>query len=264
MNDIYGHFLLFLLILVRISCMIVTMPFFNSRNSPVQLKIGFSVLLSWLALLTLYTPDMGLRLVALHSGAFILFIIREALVGLCIGFLANLTFVAVQFAGQFLDLQSGFSTVMLFDPQNNQTLSVFSNFKYLLVTLLFLLEDGHHALIEAMVQSFQYIAVDSFSGMNAKLLDVLVESFSVLFLLALKISVPLIGALFLTDVALAILSRAVPQMNVFVLGLPIKIFLSFLLLLFLMPTLASLFHALFQVMFQQIDDALHALGGGTR
>jgi flagellar biosynthesis protein FliR len=262
MNDLYGHFVLFLLVLIRISSMVVTMPFFNNQNVPSQIKIGFSVLLSWIVELTVYTQTVGAQMAVMDTGELIFVCVREALVGLCIGFLASLSFTAVQFAGQFIDLQSGFSSATLFDPQSNQSLTLISNFKYMVFTLLFLLENGHHALIQAMLQSFQFISVTDSFVMNANLLQVIIEAFTVLFLLALKISIPVIGALFLTDVSLAIISRAVPQMNVFVLGLPIKILLSFVLLFVLMPTLASLFHAVFQVMFTQIDDILHALGGG--
>ncbi|UOF89370.1 flagellar biosynthetic protein FliR [Fodinisporobacter ferrooxydans] len=243
--------------------MVMVMPFFSVRYIPAQVKIAFAMIVALLIVETIYSGTMGHDLSILSFGQFLFLFVKEVLVGLLLGFISSLAFAAIQFSGQLIDVQIGFSAITILDPQSNQPLPVIGNFEYILVFFIFLLEDGHQALIEAMLQSFTLIPVEH-GVFTASILNTIIQSFSVLFLISLKLSIPIIGALFLTDVALAVISKAVPQINVFSLGYPVKIFIGLFLLAVIIPTLAMLFHALFQTMFAEIDDALHALGGVAR
>jgi flagellar biosynthetic protein FliR len=248
-----------LLMAVRISGMFLIAPIFGMRGVPVHFKIGLAFFMGLIAL-------PGVPSVQEWSAIFgspiwlLLMVVKELAVGLVIGYTATLVFSAIQVAGQFIDLQIGFSIVNVMDPQTGFHMPIIGSFKNLLALLLFLGIDGHYGLITAIMQSFQFVPLGGFTFTEG-LLEFFFKSFSVMFLLALKISMPVVAALFLADVGFAIMARTVPQMNIFVVGLPVKLLLGFFMLILTMPFLVYFFQDLFFLMFRQVDALLQLLGG---
>lgn len=248
-----------LLIVVRISGMFLIAPVFGMRGVPAHLKIGLAFFAGLIAL-------PGVPSVQEWSAMFgnpvwlLLMVVKELAVGLVIGYTAALIFSAIQVAGQFIDLQIGFSIVNVMDPQTGFHMPIIGSFKNLLALLLFLGINGHYGLITAIMQSFQFVPLGGFA-VTEGLLEFFFKSFSFMFLLALKISMPVVAALFLTDVGFAIMARTVPQMNIFVVGLPVKLLMGLLMLFLTMPFLVYFFRDLFFLMFRQVDALLQLLGG---
>ncbi|MEB3285162.1 MAG: flagellar biosynthetic protein FliR [Candidatus Sericytochromatia bacterium] len=216
---------IFLLVLVRSSAIFLIAPILGNTNVPARVKIGLSALLALILtpLLLNSPPQADLDTV----WGILPCVLSELLLGVLIGFLAQLFFVTVQFAGQIVGLQMGFGMASVFDPQSGGQLSVVAQFYLLLGVLVFLLLDGHHWLLVALQKSFQSFPLGSFR-FDAEALGVLLNASNELFWVALMIMAPVLGVLMLSELAMAIVARILPQMNVFVASFPIKIGLGVL------------------------------------
>lgn len=244
----------FLLILTRISAMLTTAPFWSSRTISPQVKIFFSLLLS-LALLPLVREEAPP--ITWHI-SYALLVVKETVFGLLLGITSLILFHAIQAAGQIIDTQMGFGMVNVLDPQSGMQAPLLGNFFYLFATMLFLLSDGHHHLLMALSRSFRLIPPGTLT-FPVSLWSDLGELFAQILSFALQIALPVAGVLFLTDVALGIVARTVPQMNVFVLGIPVKILIGMGTILATLPLFATVLRLLFRQIFTNLELLLQAL-----
>lgn len=248
----------FLLIFCRITAFFVVVPVFSSQGVPTTFKIGISF---FVALVVFSANGTGITIP--QDFSYILLIMREVLIGLLLGFIGYLMFMAIQTAGSFIDIQIGFGIANVIDPMTGTSAPILGNFKYMIALLMFLSMNGHHHLLDAIVYSYKWIPMnnDLFLRMvDGSLSEFLVRTFAQSFVLAFQMSAPLVTALFLTDVGLAFLARTAPQYNVFVIGVPLKIIIGLALLLVLMPGLAVLFQNLFEIMFESMENLLGLMG----
>ena len=169
---------------------------------------------------------------------------REVAVGLAMAFGVDALFGAVWLAGQLVDLPMGFSVVNVIDPTLQQETPLIGQFYLLLTTLVLFAVNGHHELIRALMESVRILPPGQ-PGFSAALVDGAVEAFARAFILGLRIAAPVMAAMFLADVALAVVARAVPQLNVFVVGFPVKLLLGFGALLLALPGVVSAVAATF-------------------
>lgn len=250
---------LFLLVFTRISAFFVAAPVFQIRNLPVQFKIGISAMLSIVTFSVV--PISGIISI---DGMYILLVIKELIIGLSLGFIAYLFFTAVQVSGSFIDMQMGFGIANVIDPQTGAQSPLMGNFKFIFAVLLFLSFNAHHVMIDAIIRSYEWVPLDR-SWPNRLgsqgLTEFLISSFSAMFVFAFQMAAPIVGALFLTDVAMGIVSKAVPQVNIFIVGLPLKILVAFMLMVILVPGYLYLFQTLFVDMFRSMNTLLQILGG---
>jgi flagellar biosynthetic protein FliR len=247
-----------LLILVRMSAFFAAAPVFTMRGVPSQFKIGLAF---FTALLTLSTVTIEQPI--LLDLSYFLMIIKEAIVGLALGFVASLLLYTVQVAGGFIDFQMGFAIANVVDPQTGTQVPIIGNFKYMLAILFLLAVNGHHMLLDGAVRSYQLVPVNWLfvpigSEQVAKYITTV---FVQMFLIAFQLAIPVVGALFLTDVALGIVARTVPQLNVFVVGLPLKILVGFILILVTLPTFFFLLQGVLRNMINTMGQLLRLLGG---
>ncbi|MDR3563789.1 MAG: flagellar biosynthetic protein FliR [Negativicutes bacterium] len=247
---------IFLLIFARISGIFTAAPFFSSNNIPRYAKAGMSLLLSYILLPLISTgkitlPDTFWTYIALVVGEFIL--------GLLFGFVSYLIFYAVQMAGHLIDLQIGFGIVNIFDPQFGQQIPLLGNFLYILGMLVFLITNGHHILLTALFASFKVIPLTGvvFHPSLAEFITNLVID---VFIIGFKISLPVLVTLLLTDVALGILARTMPQMNIFVVGVPGKIAIGIFILAVALPFYIAFLEVGFNGMYQNIYHLLAQFG----
>lgn len=247
----------FLLVLCRITSFFVVAPVFTFRGVPNQFKVGIAFFVALIAY-TISSPAANVS----FDGYFVLAIIREVLVGLLLGFVAYLFFTVVQIAGSFVDLQMGFGIVNVMDPVTGVQSPILGSFKYIIAILLFLSVNGHHFLISAIMDSYSWIPLEHELFVhiyNGEVSAFLIESFVTVFILAFKMAAPLIVSLFLADVALGMLARTAPQFNLFVVGIPIKILLGFVVFLFMMSGFLALFIQLFQQMLSSLGELITIL-----
>lgn len=259
MMDIYLQgFSVFLLIFCRITSFFVVAPVFSSRSAPNSFKIGFSAIIAVLIYLV-YGTHQSVPI----DLTYVMYILREILVGLLIGYVAYLMFSVILMAGSFIDIQIGFGMANVLDPMTGASAPVLGNFKYMIGMLLFLGMNGHHYLLEAVLRSYNWIPLnnDVFARMmGGKISDFLVMAFAQAFSLAVQMSAPLVVALFLTDVALGFLARTAPQFNVFVIGIPLKIIVGLFLLLLMMSSFVFAFQQLFEILFRAMENLLGVMG----
>jgi flagellar biosynthesis protein FliR len=247
----------FLLVFVRLTTFFVVAPIFSSKNIPQTVKIGLSF---FLAILTF--SYVGVKSIPFDQ-TFFLLILKEAFIGLTLGFIGMILLYAIQTAGSFIDMQMGFSIASVIDPQTGSNSSLMGQFQYALAILFLLASNAHHLLIRGVIESYKTIPVDKL-GVNLAsdtVLQVITQTFYHMFLSAFMIAAPLVASLFLVDVALGIVSRAVPQLNIFVVGLPIKIFAGFLILFVLLPGYFLSLKGLFQSLVAAMDAMLKGMGG---
>jgi len=153
---------------------------------------------------------------------------------------ALLLFMAFQFGGQIVGFQMGFAIVNVVDPQSQQQVSLIGSLEYTIAALLFLVLNGHHLLLMALARSFTIVPPLSVSP-DVEVYGGLVRMTSQVFVIAVRIAAPAMAALLLTNVALSIIARTVPQMNIFIVGFPIGIAVGLASLAFSAPLLVRIF-----------------------
>lgn len=220
----------FALVLIRITTFFVVSPIFSRRNIPSLTTIGFSTLLS---LILLPTLDLS-AFPNLSVGTLLVLALHEIAVGLLLGLLVLLAFGIVQFAGQLTDVPIGFGMASVFDPATGSQMPVFSQYYFILAVLLFFGIDGHLWLIQALAESYEAIPLLGFLDMEIAY-NTVVALAQDLFTIGMKLSLPVIATILLIDIGLGIVVRAVPQINVFVIGFPIKIFVGMLIIALAVP-----------------------------
>jgi len=247
----------FLLVFVRISSFMVTVPVFSGRQIPNSYKIGLSMVLSVLCVGVINEPIHSFPL-----GEMVLLILKEFMVGIVLGMVANILFYAVQLAGALLDLLIGFSMASLFDPTFGTNSQITGRFKNILAILVLLATNGHLLLIQGILASFDWISLQAFvpAWMDGRLSTFLMDCVQQMFIIGFLMAAPLIGTLFIVDVALGIIARTVPQMNVFVVFPPVKILIHFFMYIFILPGFFYLLKVLFETMFGSMNSILKIMG----
>ena len=257
MEAIIPKFSVYLLIFVRIASFFITMPIFSYRTIPAQHRIGISALLAWIMYYTVSSPGFEI------DGLFLLLVLKEAMVGLIIGFFAYMLFSAVQTAGGFIDFQMGFSMANVIDPQTGAQSPLMGQYLYTFALLFLLAIDGHHLLLNGIFYSYQLIPLTTefLPFGDEQILTLMIHFFTQSFVIAFQMSIPIVGSLFLVDIALGIVARTVPQMNIFVIGFPIKIIVSLILLVVTMSTTLFLVKGLLQTTLEGMRSLMNLLGG---
>ncbi|MCX6078662.1 MAG: flagellar biosynthetic protein FliR [Chloroflexi bacterium] len=231
---------LFFLAFTRIMAIIIHVPVFGGQSIPNQVRIGLG-----LALALVLVPWQPLKPDAAVIGtfAFGVSIAKEILIGTLVGFAADLTFGAIQIAGIAMGLGSGFESGRIFNPALGDAGSAFDQIFVILMMMFFLAIDGHHIVLIAMQKTFAVIPVNGplpFNGM-----ETLALTTAQLITAGIHLALPVMAALILTDLTLGLLARVTPQVQVYFLGLPVKVTVALLsmamVLAVLLPSLTNLF-----------------------
>ncbi len=224
----------FFLVFIRILSLLSLLPVFSHKAVSIPLRIAFSLVLSVLVVPMVANPAVDTTNVAgyaLHAG-------REVLVGIVLGFACNFIFYGIRFAGGLIGTQMGFGMVNVLDPMSREQGTVIIQVKSVIAMLLFLILDGHFLLIEGIIRSFQAIPLAT-AVMPKEITQVVIQLSYEVFVIAIKISAPVLVAVVMTNVALGILARTVPQMNVFIIGFPLTIGVGLLTLSITLPMFAG-------------------------
>lgn len=229
----------YILVSVRFLGIFNSSPVFFASSMPVPFRFWLSAILS-----IIVVPQIDGELPELlFSGVLplILSSAKELLVGLFLGFVSAAPFYALQVSGRMIGTTMGLAMVSVIDPLSQDEESIVGQFKLLVGLWFFLYWNGHLLLVKAFFESFRLMPLGGFDlflpsdmGLGRWLGD--------LFVLAFMMSIPFYGALLLADIGLGFLARTVPQMNVFILGLPVKIGLGLALLMALLPVIVEIIH----------------------
>lgn len=246
---------LFFIILSRISGFFITVPIFSSRNIPAVLK---SLIISLVSLVLFIVLMPKFSYISTTLGTLVLQIVIQFFLGVTMGYVVNIVFAAIQLAGQAIDMQMGFGIVNVVDPQSGMQMPLIGIFKYLLALLVFLFINGHHYLLDSLHKSFILIPLGS-SVSFVTAVPLLLKSFAGMFVIALQIAVPVVGAVFISDWVLGFMARTVPQLNIFMVGLPIKIIIGFAFLSLGLPVYLFFLESLLINVWDTVDQVMRLL-----
>jgi len=220
----------FLLILVRVTSFSIAAPFFGFRNVPMPVKalLGFflSLIISSVIPCQNYVISCTLELFVLA--------LQQVLTGVILGFVAGFVFDAIRMAGEFIDLQMGFGMANVFDPALQIRQTLFGEFSYLVALLLFMVMNGHHFLLRQLIATFYQVPLYQL-GFSSHLKISFMANFAALFVSGLKIALPIVVVLTMIDIITGMISRLIPQLNIFVVSFPFKIAVGFVALMVLLP-----------------------------
>lgn len=225
---------------VRILALVATDPFFGNRSVPKRVKVGFSVLLT-----LILSPVLGsMPHVSPGSAEGILIMVQQIMIGISMGLAMRIVFASFEMAGHLAGLQMGLGFATFFDPQRGAQVQAVSTFTGLLALLLFLSMNGHLVVIRALAESFYVLPVSS-QTLSVTGWKTLVGWGGEIFKAGLLISLPIIAALLVTNLAMGVMSRAAPQVNLFAVGFPITLGVGFFLLYLSLPYFVPIFDQLF-------------------
>ncbi len=245
----------FVLILMRVAGLFLTSPMFSSRTIPMQLKTGWALLVTVLLFPVIPIDPSTIPLTGIQFGMAVL---RELLVGFVLGMAAYFVFVGIQLAGQIIDIQMGLGMMNIIDPVSSAQVSVMGQYLYMVATLVFLSVNGHHLLIRAIADSFQLVPLGEAQFTTALAMKTS-AMFSNAFFIAFRVGAPIIGALFLTNLALGVLARTVPQMNVFIVGMPLSIGVGLAMTAVSMGFFAYVLRGLYQGLYRDMAILIRAM-----
>ena len=246
-----------LLIFVRVSAFFVTIPLFSYKTIPSQLKIVLAFVLSWMMYYTFSIEAFTI------NGDYLLLVLKEAIVGLVLGLVVYIVFSAVQIAGGFIDFQMGFAMANIVDPQTGVQSPLMGQFFNFLLLLVFLAINGHHLVLDGIFYSYQFMPIDQFFPKfgDAESVEYIMKLFVAVFAIAFQMSAPIIATLFLVTLALGITGKTVPQLNIFVVGFPIKIAVGFILLVTMMGVMVEVMEKVIEMGIMGMRNLMIVLGG---
>ncbi|MCL2084607.1 MAG: flagellar biosynthetic protein FliR [Oscillospiraceae bacterium] len=248
----------FLMIVTRMSGMFILSPIFGRTNLPANLKVLMSVAMSFIAV-QFYPPPAALPPTLFH---FALSMLAELLVGLVIGLITTMFFSVVYTAGQVIDTQIGFGMVQIYDVATNAQVPVAGSLFNVVIMICVLLANGHMLLIRWMFMSFEAIPVGQ-ATLRPEIGAFMLRGFAETFLLALNVAMPMLASAMVAEVALGILVRTTPQMNIFVVGMPLKVILGLLMLAVVTPIFMRYTNVIFDRMYLFIGEVIDLMAPGT-
>ncbi|NPU84736.1 MAG: flagellar type III secretion system protein FliR [Syntrophaceae bacterium] len=232
----------FLFVFLRMSAMIALLPIFGDRPVLLRVRAGLSLILSFLVFP--FVDPGNVPAVTGNVVSMILSLAGEVLVGVILGFAVRFVFAGIQYAGELAGLQMGFYIANVLDPVSNGQVSVIAEIQYMMALVVFLVVDGHHVLLQAVTESFRILPLGGLH-ISGPLVQTIFDWTRGVFVIALKIGAPIMAALIFTNVALGIVARTVPQINVFIVGFPLQIAVGFLFLGLSVPIFITMVARLF-------------------
>jgi len=230
----------------RIAGVFALLPGIGGGEVPVRVKVGLSVAITALILPTLPPiPDIDPL-----SAAGLLMVAEQMVIGLACGLLVLIVFSAVTLAGESIAITMGLGFALMNDPRNGSSVPTVSQFYLLMATLLFFSLDGHLAVLSMLGQSFQTLPIGS--PLSDGAFGELVSFATVMFSGALSVALPALAAMLTVNLAMGVMTRAAPQLNLFSVGFPLTMLAGFLALLFTMPAFGESAVALFDIAYQAV------------
>ncbi|MCP4503823.1 MAG: flagellar biosynthetic protein FliR [Deltaproteobacteria bacterium] len=222
--DTTRNIVVFALIMARIMAIVVLVPWLGGKSAPPEVKMGIGATLAmvlWPTVLSSMTGD-----IPLHPLQFVLLMLKEAFVGLIIGFVSAEIFYTVEMAGELIDVLRGANQIQLQVPELNERSSAFGNLQYQLLLALFLGLELHRLFIEALFESFVKIPLNEFPTMGGDFLhflDTMAHLISYIFAVAITLTVPVAIVCLVVETSFGLLNRVAPQINAYFMAMPAKV-----------------------------------------
>lgn len=256
-NTLFAQWELYLLILVRVASFIYTAPFFSTSNVPTRTKLGLAIFLSYIIMFA--APEQSYS----YDGVigYAILVMKESIVGLSIGFCASLCMQAIHFAGYLIDINIGLSMATMYDPATRMQVNLSGQLYYYVVLLLMMASGLHTFLIQAISDTYTVLPVGAGilkPGMYTMVLGFIADYFVIGF----RIALPVFITLMVMNCILGIMARIAPQMNMFAVGMQIKILIGFIIMFFTISMLPSVATVLMETMKNNIVDVVKGMYAG--
>lgn len=244
----------YLMIIVRMSAFVVVAPFFNMSSVPRKVKAGFAVFLGlMMANMLDYTP-----LTYTGTIGFMALIIKEAVVGLLIGYAASICTYIVNFSGELIDMEIGLSMVNQFDPVSRVQTTITGNLYSYLIMFLLMATNMHYYILSALFDSFKLIPIGS-AVIPPTFYELIVRYIVDYFVIGFRIVLPVFATTLLMNIVLGIMAKVAPQMNMFVIGMQLKILVGLIILLLVIELLPQISDFVFTEMKTMINLFMRAM-----
>ncbi|ALB44555.1 MULTISPECIES: fused FliR family export protein/FlhB family type III secretion system protein [Clostridium] len=231
-----SYFLALFLIFLRITSYFISVQIFFPTGTPQIMQGVFSLILSFGIVAGIDHSTLS----ALNSGYMLVFYaISEIMSGLILGYITNLIFQVVKLAGEWMDIHAGFSMVSVLDPTTQTTSTLLGNLSYFVSLAFFFIVDGHHVVINMLVESTKIVPIGKTIVYQETLMGVMKTIFDY-FALGVKIAIPIVLIIVITDVCLGLISRTVPTIPIMIFGMPIKNLLGLITYIILLPLMLKL------------------------
>ena len=229
----------FIFAFLRVSAIVATMPILGNSTVPVRVKGGLSLMIAFLIFpfVELHAPPLEIFSLSLRMAG-------EVMVGITMGFAGRLIFAGVRLAGQLAGFQMGFAIVNVFDPITSSQVSILAQLQYLFAMLIFLAVDGHHLFLYAIAESYRILPPLGFH-FSGELMQSIVELSKDIFVIAIKTGAPAITALLMTSIGFGLIARTVPQINILIVGFPVKIAVGLIGVGLALPVFARMIGSIF-------------------
>ena len=257
-NAVLGNADYLILLAFRIGGLVVSSPIFGRINVPSRVKIGLVAAISFL-FFTIFPQTTELHYTSLFGFAIIC--AGELLLGIALAFITNIFFTLTFTAGQLIDMQIGFGIVNVYDIQNNTQIPMVGNILNLILLIIFFVVDGHQRLVEIVYVTIGKMPIGTlvFSpGIGLAVLEVFARSF----LLGVMVALPIMASGLTLEIILGVTMRMVPQIHMFVVGVPLKMIIGMLVLTVTLPVFANFSSVIFGEMFSGIEKVFGAFAGG--
>lgn len=232
----------FLWPLSRILALVATAPLLGNPSVPVRVKLGLAVMIT---VLVMPLVEKSLPQIDPASGVGFAILLQQILIGIAMGLVMRIVFVAVEMAGELIGLQMGLGFAVFFDPQNSGQIDIVGRFLGVIASLAFLAINGHLIMIALISQSFSTLPI-GLEGMTNATFTTLANWGSEIFKSGLQLSLPVLTALLITNLALGVLTRVAPQLNIFAVGFPLTLSIGLLVMALSMPFYAPILEHLVQ------------------
>ncbi|HAN43789.1 MAG TPA: flagellar biosynthetic protein FliR [Ruminococcaceae bacterium] len=253
-DEMFNNYTVYMLVFARMLGMVMFNPIFDRKNMPNMLKAGLC--LATTLLMAGKMANAGIEITSFVQ--FAAMALLELSIGLIIGYIVQLFLNVVVIGGEIIDLQIGMGMAKIMDPSTNIQMPITGSIYNLFFLIYFFMINGHLTLIKIVDSSFGIIPV-GFTAFNANVLMYIIQLFSQIFALGIKFSLPIMAAEIIAEVAMGLLMKTVPQINIFMLNIQLKLGLGFLLLLTLSVPMSKFIDNLINVMFQNIGNALNMI-----
>lgn len=241
-------------VMMRMTGMVFFNPIFGRNNLPIIFRMGLVLGLSYMVfgLLPVYEWP------TLSWVGYALLLLKELIIGYLLGLLVSMALSVFIISGELIDMQMGISMAKLYDPQSNISMPIVGSILNALFILLFFVSNAHLAVISLMVQSFQMIPLGKII-ITQHTADYVISFFGVVLELSVKLALPMIVIQLLSEVAVGVIMKAIPQINVFVLNLELKLLIGFLVIFMLVPEFCEFSSLVLQVLVENLQQAVQGL-----
>ena len=221
---------------IRISAMMVAAPIFGARILPLHVRILMAFAFSLVAV-PLLPPVPAIDPISFDG---LMIVLQQVVIGLAMGFIVQMVFQALVVAGESIANGMGLGFARMVDPANGVQVPVVSQFLIVMATLLFVILNGHLMMIQLVVESFRILPISE-QGLSAHGALYLANWGSQMFMGGLLVALPAVAAMLVVNIAMGVVTRAAPQLNIFAVGFPLMILLGFIFLLFTTPSILNNF-----------------------